>query len=110
MARRISSSGRVTVSERRSIRSCFMSFLTSKTKGDAHRSLDHVGLLDLDGDLGEEQVERDAAVDHAARLAVLERSSQAGFQASFAAYDPRPHVGREHREPLAEEKLGAVLV
>src|SRR6202035_814176 len=108
IARRISASGRVTVSDRRSMRSVVMIASGSEAEPHPHRSLHHLAPLHLDGDLGEEEVQGEAGIGDAAVAAVGELGGAAAEPAA-AVDDADPDVGGEDREALGEEELGAVL-
>src|SRR5262245_20130446 len=125
MARRISSSGRVTVSERRSIQSVrwvglgMVSSSRCRCAGaaggglepEAHADgpLDLVGLFQLDGDLGEQQDEGDVSVEAAAGIGGGKGAAVAG-EGALAARDAGADVGGGHGEALARQELGPPLV
>src|SRR3982751_3085953 len=108
MARRISASGLVTVSERRSIRS--MRFpLFPPSEPHPHRRLPGLSPLELEVDLGHQQAERHPAEDHRVCRGVAERTEM-GIERPLAADEADADVGGYDRDPLGDQELGAVLV
>src|ERR1700709_1514145 len=101
-ARRISASGLVTVSLRRSIRSIgrFPSRFASESDPDPYRGLHRLPLLHLDVDLGEEQVEGHPGVEHRARRGIAARGAERGIEGPLAVDDAGAHVGGGEPESL----------
>src|SRR3954464_11087196 len=91
MARRISASGLVTVSDRRSIRSMRIP-LFSQSDPHPHRCLPGLPTLELEVDLGHQQADRHAAEDHRVARGVAERT-EIGIERPLAADEADADVG-----------------
>src|SRR6185295_4970232 len=113
IARRIAASGRVTVSERRSIVVrvvAFMRFPSSKPERHAHRQLRGLPALDLGGDLRDQQAQPDAGVGDRLDVVVREvRERPRAVEARAARDEPGADVRGHDRKPLAREDLDAPL-